>query len=161
MSWPISVWPALVLATLAAGPGPAPPSKSASTAAPTAVVTLKGTPVLLTEALKGSGLTFDAGPVADQVVIKGEDGGITPLLCDDASRALFTDKRLRGRRAELRGKRVAGLPYFQVVGFRVEEEGKLRTPEYYCEICSIGVRYPQACPCCQAEMMLRMKPERE
>jgi len=42
---------------------------------------------------------------------------------------------------------------------KIEDDGRLRTPEYYCEICTISVRWPQTCPCCQGDMLLRMKPE--
>jgi hypothetical protein len=115
--------------------------------------------VELTDALKPLGLSFDSEPIARQVVLKDDAGALTPLLSDDASRALFADKRLRGRRAELRGRRYPGLPYFQVVSFQVEDQRRLRTPEYYCEICTISVRFPQICPCCQGDMVLRMKPE--
>jgi len=126
---------------------------------PPRAVTLSGTVVTLAEALKPSKLAFDAEPVAKQVVLKGDDGSLTPLLSDDASRALFRDDRLRNRRAEVVGRRLPGNPYLQVVSFRVAEDGRLRTPEYYCEICTISVRDPQTCPCCQGEMVLRMRPE--
>ncbi|HEY2158150.1 MAG TPA: hypothetical protein VGH33_21150, partial [Isosphaeraceae bacterium] len=88
-----------------------------------------------------------------------DDGAVVPLISDEASRALFLDKRLRDRKAEVAGRKVAGLPYLQVVNFKVEEGGAMRTPEYYCDICSIHVRYPQTCPCCQGPMVLQMKPE--
>jgi rubrerythrin len=52
----------------------------------------------------------------------------------------------------------AGVPYLEVTNIRVEEQGALRTPEYYCEVCTITVRYPQVCPCCQGEMELRFDP---
>lgn len=122
-------------------------------------VTLTGTVVTLAEAMKSTGLAFDAEPVAKQVVLKGGDGTITPLLSDDASRALFQDERLRHRNTQVIGRRHPGLPYLQVVSFKIEDEGRLRTPEYYCEICTISVRFPQTCPCCQGDMVLRMKPE--
>ena len=120
---------------------------------------MSGKVVLLADALKGSGLDFDVEPVSKQVVLKGDDGTITPLLSDDASRALFLDERLRNRRAEIAGRHHPGLPYIQVVSFQIEDQGRLRTPEYYCEICTISVRFPQICPCCQGEMVLRMTPE--
>jgi hypothetical protein len=125
-------------------------------------VVLKGKVVTLAHALdaKRLGIRVDAEPSANAVVLLGEDGSITPLLSDEASRALFLDKRLRDRSAELRGKRFAGVPYLQVVTFKVEQEGKLQTPEYYCNICTISVRFPQVCPCCQGPMELRMKPGR-
>jgi hypothetical protein len=135
---------------------------SVATAAPpprSEPVTLTGTAVLLTEVLKSHKLNVDTEPVANQVVLKGDDGTITPLLSDDASRALFKDERLRHRRTEIKGFRVPDLPYFQVVSFRVEDGGRLRTPEYYCDVCAISVRFPQICPCCQGDMILRMQPE--
>ena len=122
-------------------------------------VTLTGKVVALTAALKERGIGADAEPVARQVVLKGDEGTITPLLSDEASRALFQDQRLRDRKAEIKGRRFPGLPYLQVTSFRVEEDGALRTPEYYCEVCAISVRAPKVCPCCQGPMVLRMKPE--
>lgn len=123
------------------------------------VTTLKGQVVALSKALKAQGLSFDEKPIAAQVVLKAKDQTLTPLLSNDASRALFEDERLRDRPAELSIRRLPNLPYVQVLSFKVEFNGTLRTPEYYCEICAIGVRYPQICPCCQGPMDLRMKPE--
>ena len=122
-------------------------------------ITLSGQVIELTEALKAKGLTFDAEPIAKQVVLRDKDNTLTPLLCDEASRALFHDSRLRNRPVELSVKPVASLPYVQVLSFQVLYQGTLRTPEYFCEICTISVRYPQTCPCCQGPMELRMKPE--
>jgi hypothetical protein len=124
-------------------------------------VTVRGRVVMLADALKarGLGLAPDAEPIAKQVVILGKDGTITPLLSDETSRALFVDSRLRNRNAQIVGRRFAGLPYLQVVTIEVEDEGRLRTPEYFCEICTISVRYPQICPCCQGPMELQMKPD--
>jgi hypothetical protein len=113
----------------------------------------------LNAALKEKGLPCDSGPIEKQVVLREADGSLEPLLSDEASRALFLDERLRNRPAEIRVRRHAGLPFVQVLSFKVEEGGRLRTPEYFCEICTISVRYPQICPCCQGEMVLRMRPE--
>jgi hypothetical protein len=120
-------------------------------------VTLTGKVVELTDALTTLGVPADADPVARQVVLVQDDGTITPLLSDPASRALFQDERLRRRRAKLQGLRFAGLPYLQVVLFQVEEDNAFVTPEYYCDVCTISVRYPQPCPCCQGPMELRMR----
>jgi hypothetical protein len=122
-------------------------------------VTLRGKVVLLSQALEARklGLNADSEPISKQVVLLSDDGTITPLLSDEASRALFLDGRLRSRRAELRGKRFPGVPYFQVITFRIEQDGRLQTPEYYCNICTIHVRFPQSCPCCQGPMELRMQ----
>ena len=122
-------------------------------------VVLTGRVLELTAALNSTGLTFDKEPIARQVVLQDRDGTITPLLSDDASRAFFLDERLRDRSAEIQARHYPGLPYLQVISFRIEENGRLRTPEYYCEICTISVRFPQSCPCCQGPMELRMRPE--
>jgi hypothetical protein len=124
-------------------------------------VTLRGQVLTLTSALQSLELDVKADPesAAKQVVLLGEDRSITPLFCDDASRALFLDERLRGCRAQIRGRRFPGVPYLQVSTVQVERDGRLQTPEYYCDVCAISVRSPQICPCCQGAMELRMKPE--
>jgi hypothetical protein len=122
-------------------------------------VTVAGTVEKLTDLLPSLGVQVDTDPIVSQVVLKCDDGSIVPLLSDDASRALFKDSRLRNRKVEIHGRKYRGLPYLQVLSFKIEENGKLRTPEYYCEICTISSRYPQICPCCQGPMVLRMKPE--
>ncbi|QEH37795.1 hypothetical protein OJF2_63860 [Aquisphaera giovannonii] len=126
-------------------------------------VVAKGKVIHLATALERAGVTtrIDPEPVSRQVVLVDGDGAIVPLIPDEASRALFLDERLRGRPVEIKGKRLRGLPYLQVVTFKVEEDGRLRTPEYYCNVCTIHVRYPQSCPCCDGEMELRMKPEKD
>ena len=118
-----------------------------------------GKVVTLAQALAPLGLTFDKEPVAKQMVLLEAGGTITPLLSDDASRAFFLDDRVRDRKVEIKGRLLKGSPYFQVVTFKIEDGGRLRTPEYYCEICSISVRYPQDCPCCQGALIYRMKPD--
>lgn len=125
-------------------------------------VVLRGKVLTLPAAVEAAklGIRVDAEPIARQVVLLGEDGTLTPLWSDEASRALFQDERLRGKPAELRGKRTPGVPYLQVITFKIEQDGQFRTPEYYCNICTISVRYPQICPCCQGPMELRMKPQR-
>jgi len=125
-------------------------------------VTLRGKVMLLAAALesRGLGLKPDAEPIAKQVVLLATDGAISPLLSDEASRALFLDERLRNCPAEIEGRRFDKVPYLQVVAFKVERDGRLQTPEYFCDVCAISVRYPQICPCCQGPMELRMKPDR-
>lgn len=120
-------------------------------------VTLRGEVLELTEVLKPLNLGADNDPVARQVVLKGDDGAVVPLLSDDASRAFFLDKRLRHRPAEIVANRIEGLPYVQVLTIKVDDHGQMRTPEYFCDICTISVRYPQACPCCQGPMVLRYR----
>ncbi len=139
------------------------PSSSPPVATPKQeTVTLRGKVVMLSDALNSSKLDVkpDAEPIAKQAVLLGDDGKITPLISDEASRALFLDDRLRNRPTEIRGRRYAGIPYLQVLIFKIEREGRLETPEYYCGVCAITLRYPQECPCCQGTMELRMKPDR-
>jgi hypothetical protein len=126
------------------------------------VLTLRGKVMTLAAALESRqlGLKADPEPIAKQVVLLAEDGSITPLLCDEASRALFLDERLRSGRALIQGRRFPGVPYLQVSLFKVERDGEFQIPEYFCEICAISVRFPQICPCCQGSMELRMKPDR-
>ena len=144
--------PGLACLAILAGPG-------ADQGKTPELVTLSGKVVTLAEALQPRGMAVDAQPAGSQVVLQAADGSIAPLLSDEASRALFQDPRLRNRQAELKARRFTGLPYVQVVSFKVDESGRLRTPEYYCEICTISVRYLQDCPCCQGPMELRMKPD--
>jgi hypothetical protein len=148
MRWAAWVWLGFLPAFLAQTPDPRHDK-----------VTLKGQAVLLAEVLKSRGVQADPDTLAKQVVLRAGDAAITPLLCDDASRALFLDEKLRGRPIEILGRRLSGLPYLQVTLFRIEDKGKLRIPEYYCDVCTISVRFPQVCPCCQGPMDLRMKPE--
>jgi hypothetical protein len=143
-------WSALALGLGLLLPAPAPDAP--------AKVTLRGRAVELTAALKDRDLNADPEPIAQQVVLVGEDGAVTPLLPNAASRALFRDERLRGRRAEVVGERVEGLPYLNVLAFQVEEDGELRTPVYHCEVCTIDVLFPQDCPCCQGSLELRFRP---
>ncbi len=132
---------------------------SETSSTPAALVTLTGTVIELTEVLGSLGIEADPGPIAKQVVLRGEDGTLTPLLSDDASRALFEDERLRGRKAELRVRRHPGLPYVQVMLFRIEDQGRLCVADYYCDVCTISVRAPQICSCCQGPMELRLRSE--
>lgn len=144
----VAVWAAAMvgMATTAAFEGPAP---------------LEGKVVTLAAALKARGFPIapDLDPIAKQVVLLAADGSITPLISDEASRALFTDDRLRDRRVQIQLKRFPGLPYAQVLSFEVEHEGRFQSAGYECDVCVIRVRYPQACPCCQGPMVLRMKPK--
>jgi hypothetical protein len=121
-------------------------------------VTLSGTVLTLDEALKERSITADPEPSGRQIVLKSDRSAIIPVLSNGASRALYLDERLRGRPAELKGLLHEGLPYLDVLNIRVMEQGMLRTPEYYCDVCTITTRYPQACPCCQGPMELRYDP---
>jgi hypothetical protein len=148
-----------IVASLLVLLGTDPPASPASKAVE---VNLRGRFVTLASALRSLGIDArpDPASVAGEVVLLGDDGSITPLFRDDASRAVFLDERLRDRKAEVHGRRFPGVPYLQVATFQVERDGRLQTPGYFCEVCSITVGYPQVCPCCQGPMELRMKDDR-
>ncbi len=123
-------------------------------------VVLSGKVVPLADALKGFAVVAEEGPITRQVALVGEDGAVTPLLMDEASKALFKDPRLHRRQVRIDGRLRRGLPYLQVLNFQIWQEDRFRTPEYWCEVCSISYRYdPENCPCCQGPMVLRMKLE--
>ncbi|WP_169977174.1 hypothetical protein [Tautonia rosea] len=150
---PMIAWMALALIAV----HPAVASDDASEAR---TETFTGSVLRLTEAIEPLGVTSPQGPIADQVVLRNAEGTIWPLLYNVGSRAFFEDDRLRDRPAELVARRIEGLPYLQVLSAKIaDEQGVLRTPEYYCDICTISVRFDQPCPCCQAPMELRFKPE--
>jgi hypothetical protein len=121
--------------------------------------TLTGRVVPLKAALGELGLRADSEPIENQVVLRTADGNLIPLIRDEASRALFLDARLQSKDAELHVRRTVGVPYVQVMTFKVVADGMLRTPEYYCDVCTISVRYPQNCPCCQRPMEFRFRPD--
>lgn len=121
--------------------------------------TLTGQVVPLTTALSDLGLRADPESIDQQVVLRTSGGELIPLIRDEASRAFFMDPQLRSKDAELHVRRYAGVPYVQVTTFKIAVDGTLRTPEYYCEVCSISVRYPQSCPCCQRTMEFRFRPD--
>lgn len=122
-------------------------------------VTMTGTVRLLNDLLRERGVDADADRLRNQIVLVPAEGVAVPLLVNPASRALAMDARLRERKTEVVGRAVKGLPHLEVVLFRVEDDsGALRIAEYFCEVCSITVRYDQICPCCAAAMTLRYQP---
>lgn len=149
----VSVALTLVLPVLADNPVPTVQAPRPSS------VELTGTALTMSKALEPFGLTADPEGTDGQVVLKGSDGQISPILRDEASRALFLDERLRDRPIKITGRKFPGLPYLQVITLQVEDGGRFRTPEYWCEVCSIRVRFPQICPCCQGPMELRIRPD--
>ena len=124
-------------------------------------VVLRGKVRPLIEVLKQFNPDLKADPESSvrTVVLVCEDNVVVPLISDEASRALLKDSRLQNRPVEIHARQWTGLPYVQVINVKVEEDGKLRTPEYFCHVCTISLRYPQDCPCCQGPMEFRMKPE--
>lgn len=143
-----------VLVLISAGPPTPPASKAVE-------VTRRGKVLTLASAMQALGMAVALDSEAShEVVLLGDDRSITPLFRDEVTRALFLDERLRDGRAEMHGRQFPGVPYLQVTSYQVERDGRFQTPEYYCNVCSISVRAPQTCPCCQGPMELRMRPDR-
>ncbi len=118
-------------------------------------VTLTGQIVLLSDELAARGLVVDEEPHSGQVVLRCDDGRVLPILSDPASRALFLDERLRDQPARIDGRMADGFPFLQVIRLWIMSNGTYQTPEYYCDVCTIRVRFPQICPCCQGPLELR------
>lgn len=102
----------------------------------------------------------DSEPLEKQVALLGDDGRAWPILSDEGGRLFFLDKQMLHRRARLKLKTTSDMPFAQVISVEIEHEGKWRVPQYYCDVCTIAVRYPQICLCCQGPMEFRLKPER-
>lgn len=132
---------------------------SESPAAAPRIVSLTGEAIELSKALAALGLPSDDDQTKNQVVLRTNEGALIPLLKDEASRALFLDERLRERPILIHARKRDKIPYLQVLIVRVKIEDAYREPQYYCEVCTITVRYPQICPCCQGPMILKYKPE--
>ncbi len=130
-----------------------------SAAAAPRVVSLQGEAIELSKALAALGLPSDDDQTKNQIVLRTNDGALIPLLKDEASRALFLDERLRERPILIHARKRDKIAYLQVLTVQVKIEEAYREPQYYCEVCTITVRYPQVCPCCQGPMILKYKPE--
>lgn len=120
-------------------------------------LTLSGHVQYVSRILADRNLPADAEHFAKQVALIDPDQAVWPILCDEASRALILDERLHGRDVQLSVRKYQGLPWVQVVGLTIDHEGRMAIPEYYCDVCTITVRYPQVCPCCQGPMELRYR----
>ena len=124
------------------------------------VISVEGRVLAIPEILARKSIKADSGPVENQMSMLTTAGRVLPLLSDDGGRVFFLDKSMRDRQARLKLKISPDLPYAQVVQVEIEHEGRWRIPQYYCDVCTIAVRYPQICLCCQGPMEFRFKPER-
>ena len=123
-------------------------------------LTAEGEVLPMSQVLEKKAIKADLAPLENQMALLGTDGQVTPILSDEGGRVFYLDKAMRNRPVRLKLKKTAGLPYAQVIGVEVKHEGRWRVPQYYCDICTIAVRYPQICLCCQGPMEFRLKPER-
>ncbi len=94
------------------------------------------------------------------IQLKSESGQEILLENDDGARLFFLDPTVRDRRVRLRLQFQGGKPKPATINVEIENEGRWRVPQYYCDVCTIAVRYPQICLCCQGPMEFRFKPER-
>lgn len=94
------------------------------------------------------------------IQLKSESGQEILLENDDGARLFFLDPTVRDRRVRLRLQYQEGKPKPATINVEIENEGRWRVPQYYCDVCTIAVRYPQICLCCQGPMEFRFKPER-
>ena len=123
-------------------------------------ITVEGRVLAIPEIFAKKSIKADLGPVENQMAILTSTGRVLPLLSDDGGRIFFLDKSMRNLPARLKLKTSPDLPYSQVIHVEIEHEGRWRIPQYYCDVCTIAVRYPQICLCCQGPMEFRFKPER-
>lgn len=139
-----------------AGPGYALDQSSPSDTEKTVV----GRVLPLAEIIVIKKIKTDAEPLEKQVALLDDDGRVWPILSDEGGRVFFLDKQMLQRRTRLKMKTTSDMPFAQVISVEIEHEGKWRVPQYYCDVCTIAVRYPQICLCCQGPMEFRLKPER-
>lgn len=123
-------------------------------------IIVEGRVLAMPEIFIQKAIKADSGPVENQMAMLTRTGQVLPILSDDGGRVFFLDKSMRDRKTRLKLKISKDLPYAQVVQVEIHHEGRWRIPQYYCDICTIAVRYPQICLCCQGPMEFRFKPER-
>jgi len=121
---------------------------------------VEGEVLAMPQILERKQIKADHPPLENQVALLSADGQVLPLLSDEGGRLFFLDKTMLGRPVRLKLRSRSDLPFVQVIGVELKHEGRWRVPQYYCDVCTIAVRYPQICLCCQGPMEFRLKPER-
>lgn len=121
--------------------------------------TIPGKAVWLKDALDALKIKANPESLKNQIVWIGDDNIIRPVLDNEASRCLFLDEQLRNRHGEITIKTTPGLTHLVTTKLKIQHEGRMRIPEYYCDLCAIATPYPQVCPCCQVEVVFRYRPE--
>ena len=106
------------------------------------------------------GVPGDAEALAGLMAVVTTDGRVIPVLSDEGGRVFYLDKAMRDREVRLKILARPDFPAVEVIQAEVRHEGRWRIPQYYCDVCTISVRYPQICLCCQGPMEFRYKPER-
>ncbi|MBI1325465.1 hypothetical protein GC170_20055 [bacterium] len=122
--------------------------------------TFEGVVRPLSEIAKSRKISSDSEPLAGLMALETKDGRAIPLLSDEGGRMYYLDKAMRGRQVRLKMIERPDFPVAEVIQSEVMHEGRWRVPQYYCDVCTIAVRYPQVCLCCQGPMEFRYRPER-
>lgn len=123
-------------------------------------VTFEGVVRPLSEIAKSRKITSDSETLAGLMALETKDGRAIPLLSDEGGRMYYLDEAMRGRQVRLKMIERPDFPVAEVIQSEVMHEGRWRVPQYYCDVCTIAVRYPQVCLCCQGPMEFRFRPER-
>ena len=105
-------------------------------------------------------LTTDLPPFESPLALVTESGEILPLLSDEGGRIFYLDPTMQNRQVRLKLQASKNHPFQSVINVEIELDGRWRIPQYYCDVCTIAVRFPQTCLCCQGPMEFRVKPER-
>jgi len=127
---------------------------------PSRTITVEGVvkPATIKAAAKGQpGI---AESQAETMAVFAADGRQIPIADDEGGRMFYLDPAMRGREVRLKLiEKGQGRPA-EIIQAEARHEGRWRVPQYYCDVCTIAVRYPQVCLCCQGPMEFRYKPER-
>lgn len=123
-------------------------------------VTFEGVVRPMSEIAKARKIASDSEPLAELMALETKDGRAIPLLSDEGGRMFYLDEAMRGRQVRLKMIERPDFPVAEVIQSEVMHEGRWRVPQYYCDVCTIAVRYPQVCLCCQGPMEFRYRPER-
>jgi len=146
-----------ILALFAACPGDARPVDATP---PNGLESVEGVVRTLAEIGREGNVPGDLAPFEAQLALRTASGRVIPILSDEGGRAFYLDKSLRNRELRLKIQPTGNFPAAMVIQAEVWHEGRWRVPQYYCDVCTIAVRYPQICLCCQGPMEFRFKPER-
>ena len=114
----------------------------------------------LSEVLKSRQVASEYSSFENVMALLTDSGQVHLLLNDEGGRVLYVDEILRGKHLRIRIQPETDLPVNRVIKIEMEVDGRWRIPEFYCDICTISVRYPQTCLCCQGPMVFRLRPER-
>lgn len=127
---------------------------------PARASSLEGVVRSMAEIAKDRKISSDSEPLAGLMALETKEGRVIPILSDEGGRMFYLDSAMRGKQVRLKLIERPDFPVAEVTQSEVMHEGRWRVPQYYCDVCTIAVRYPQVCLCCQGPMEFRYRPER-